>query len=167
MDTIECILSRRSCRLFTTDAVSDNDLEILLKCAMQSPTASNRQSWRFLVIREKNLLDRIPGFLSYGKFVSKTPAGILVCGDLSVSPEMWSMDASIAAQSILLAAHAIGLGGCWLAVQPFPSFIKGFRDLCKLPDHIQPHCYLALGHPAEKKSAENRFDPKKVHENVW
>src|SRR5512133_1259268 len=137
MDTIECIKTRRSVRSFTPDAVSDSEIEELLKCAMQAPTAGNGQSWKFVVITDSKVLDKIPEFQSYSGFVSKTPAGILVCGDSSVSADMWFQDACIASQTILLAAHAMGLGGCWLAVQPFPAFIQGFRDLLNLPDYIQ------------------------------
>jgi nitroreductase len=167
MDTIECILSRRSVRSFTPESVSANDIDLLLKCAMQAPTAGNGQSWKFVVIQDRNILDAIPGFQKYAGFVPRTPMGILVCGDSSVSLEMWPYDASISAENILLAAHAIGLGGCWLAVQPFPEFIQGFRDLLKLPVNIHPHCFLAIGHPAEKAKSTDRFDQKKIHYNSW
>lgn len=167
MDTIECIKTRRSVRAFSPELVSKEDIETLLKCAMQSPTAGNGQSWKFVVIQDRKILDQIPGFQKYGGFVSRTPLGIVVCGDESVSPEMWPYDASIAAQTVLLAAHSIGLGGCWLAIQPFSEFIKGFKSLLNLPDHIHPHCFLAIGHPSGKAQLEDRYDPKKVHENVW
>jgi nitroreductase len=167
MDTIECILTRRSCRSFTSETVSKEDIALLLKCAMQSPTAANRQSWNFIVIQDRTILNKIPGFQKYGGFVTRAPAGILICGDSSKNPDMWAIDASIAAQTILLAAHAIGLGGCWLAVQPFPDFIQGFRDLLALPENIHPHCFLVIGHPAEKQPVVNRFDEKKIHFDEW
>jgi nitroreductase len=167
MDAIDCILTRRSCRSFTSDSVSKEDISLLLKCAMQSPTADNDQSWKFVVITDRKVLDKIPGIQRYAGFVSRTPMGILVCGDTSISHDMWIQDASIASQTILLAAHAIGLGGCWLAVQPFPEFIQGFRKLLNLPDHIQPLSFLAIGHPSAVPQQVDRFDAKKVHENMW
>jgi nitroreductase len=167
MDTINCITTRRSIRSFTPDPVSKQDIEVLLKCAMQSPSAGNGQSWKFVVIQDREILDQIPGFQKYAGFLPRTPMGILVCGDSAISPEMWPYDASIAGQTLLLAAHSLGLGGCWLAVQPFPSFIKGFKELLKLPDHIQPHCFLAIGHPSGIPQPEDRYDPQKVHFNKW
>ncbi len=146
METIDCILSRRSVRSFTSEPVAKEDIDLLLKCAMQAPTAGNGQSWKFIVIQERDTLDQIPGFQKYASFVTRTPAGILVCGDSSVSPDMWPYDASIAAQTILLAAHSIGLGGCWLAVQPFPEFISGFRNLMKLRINT-PALFSGFGPP--------------------
>jgi nitroreductase len=167
MDTIECIKTRRSVRSFIPDAVTETEMEELLKCAMQAPSAGNGQSWKFVVITDRKVLDKIPEFQTYAGFVSKAPAGILVCGDTSISADMWMQDASIASQTILLAAHAMGLGGCWLAVQPFPAFIQGFRDLQKLPDNIHPLSFLAIGHPSASQKPVDRFDTKKIHYNAW
>lgn len=167
MDAIECIMTRRSCRSFTAEAVSETEIETLLKCAMQSPTADNTQSWKFVVVQESEILNKIAGFHPYGGFLKHTPLGILICGDISISPDMWIQDASIAGQTILLAAHALGLGGCWLIVHPEPKIAKGFRDLLKIPGNIQPLGFLALGHPSKPPSQANRFDPNKVHKNIW
>lgn len=167
MDAIECIMTRRSCRSFKAEAVSDSDIETLLKCAMQSPTADNAQSWKFVVINERDVLDKIAGFHPYGGFLKRTPLGILICGDSSISPDMWIQDASIAGQTILLAAHALGLGGCWLVANPMQEIINGFRSLLKLPGNIQPLGFLALGHPVNPPSNVDRFDLNKVHWNGW
>lgn len=134
---------------------------------MQSPTADNAQSWKYVVINERVVLEKIAGFHPYGGFLKRTPLGILICGDTSISPDMWIQDASIAGQTILLAAHALGLGGCWLVVQPMSEIIKGFRHLLGLPGNIQPLAFLALGHPANPSTKSDRFDSKKVHWNGW
>lgn len=167
MDTISTIQTRRSVRQFSPEPVSSDDVNLLLRCAMQSPTAGNAQSWKFVVIDDRQVLDQIPGIQKYAGFVSRTPLGILVCGDDTMNERLWIQDACIAAQTILLAAHASGLGACWLAVEPFTEFIEGFRQLLHLPINIHPVCFIAIGHPAVAIKTDDRFDPAKIHYNNW
>jgi nitroreductase len=167
MDIITTILTRRSVRQFSSEPVSLEDVTLLLKCAMQAPTAGNAQSWKFIVINDRQVLDQIPGIQKYAGFVYQAPMGILVCGDDILNKRLWIQDAAVAAQTILLATHGKGLGACWLAVEPFAKFISGFRDLLLLPDNIHPVCFLAIGHPVVATNLEDRYDLGKVHFNAW
>ena len=60
MDFLDIVHTRRSIRKFTDEPVSSEDVDILLHAAMSSPTATNSQSWRFVVIDDKDLLREIP-----------------------------------------------------------------------------------------------------------
>ena len=168
MDTIQTIFTRRSVRHFTPEAVSEDDLQVLLKAGFQAPTAGNAQPTHFIVISDRPTLDRIPAFHTSSAFLTATPLAILVCADDQVSkPDRWLQDGSAAAMSILLAAHALGLGACWVGIQPVPERIAGFVELAGLPAHIHPVCLIAVGHPAKTPPPEDRVKPQRIHLNQW
>ncbi len=169
MNAIETILTRRSIRKFLDRKVSVEDVQTLLRAGMFAPSANNEQPWRFVVIDERDLLDKIPEFHPWSKMLLEAPLAILVCAFVPVGKkfDMWVQDCSAATQNILLAAHHLGLGGVWLAVHPREERITGARALCGLPDEIYPFSIIALGYPAEHPQAVDRFDPDKVHYNHW
>lgn len=168
METLETIFTRRSVRNFTLQPVSDEDIHTLLKAAMQAPSAGNAQPWHFVIINDRSLLEHIPEFHTSAAFIPKTPLGILICIDTNeAKPGRWPLDGSAAAENILLAAHAIGLGACWLGIEPVTERIEGFRKLVNLPDPIAPLCLIALGHPAQTPPPQERYKPERIHHNQW
>jgi nitroreductase len=168
MDTLEAIFTRRSVRHFTDQPVSEEDIQLLLKAGMQSPTGGNAQHWHFVIITNRAQLERIPEFHNSAAFVADAPLGILICADTNLAkPGRWLLDCAAAAQSMLLAAHALHLGACWVGIEPVSERIDGFRKLANLPSHIAPVCMLAVGHPAKTPPPEDRFNAERVHYNSW
>ena len=136
---------------------------------MSAPSASNLKPWHFVVINEHHLLNEIPKFHPYSEMLKEAPLAILVCGDLGIQKQEGYVvqDCSAAAQNILLAAHAKGLGAVWLGIYPREQRISGTRKLLGLPDNILPIALIALGYPGEGKVQEKRFNRTKVHTNRW
>ena len=168
MDTLQAVFSRRTVRQFTADPVSEEDVQLLLKAAMQAPSAGNAQPWHFVVISERALLDQVPTFHTSAAYLPLTPLGILICADDQIAkPGRWLLDCAAAAENMLLAAHASGLGACWVGIEPVPERIQGFRSLVGLPDAIHPVCMIAVGHPAKIPDAVDRFKPDRIHRNRW
>jgi nitroreductase len=169
MDAMDAILSRRSIRKYTPEPVPENLIQELLKTAMAAPSASNQQPWQFLVINDREILDRIPSFHPYSGMVKEASAVILVCGDLELetSKGFWVQDCSAATENLLLAAHALGLGSVWLGVYPREDRVKGLRKMLNLPDHIIPLALVPIGYPAEKKPPADRYNSKRVRYNRW
>ena len=168
METLEAIRTRRSVREYTSEAVGAGDVQALLEAAMAAPSAANQQAWHFVVVDRRELLDRIPTFHPYCPFLRQAPLAVVVCGDLSrerLGGQFWAQDCSAATQNLLLAAHALGLGGCWLAVHPIEERIEGLRSLLHLPPHLVPLNVVALGHPARQPRPAERFNPDRVSWN--
>jgi nitroreductase len=94
---------------------------------------------------------------------------IVVCGDRSVQTKTGAVveDCSAAIQNMLLAAHGLGLGAVWCGLYPVPKRTRLVRDLLGLPQHILPVGMLALGHKAEDRQVEERYDPGRVHSESW
>jgi nitroreductase len=168
MDTIEALFTRRTVRHFTGEPVSEEDIQMLIKAGMQAPSAGNARPWHFIILNERSLLDQIPTFHTSSAFLTQTPAGILVCADDQIAkPGRWLLDCSAAAENILLAAHASGLGACWVGIEPVAERIEGFCRLLGLPESIHPVCLVAVGHPENIPGRVDRYQPERIHRNHW
>ena len=169
MKCVDAIMSRRSIRRYTTDAVSDADIETVLHAAMAAPSAFNQQPWRFVVVRDAETRMRLSETSQYSGMLAEAPVGIVVCADTAaVRVEgYWVLDCAAATENALLAVHALGLGGVWLGVHGYPERVANVRAACGLPDHIEPVAMIALGHPEERKPPANRYREDFVHHERW
>lgn len=172
MDAMECILSRTSIRNFSDTAVSPDEVEKLLQAGMAAPSAVNMQPWMFVIVDKRDLLDAMAEKLPYAKMLKDAPLAIIVCGDLRKTldqreREYWVEDCSAAAQNILLAAHALGLGAVWTAVHPVASRIDAVQSLLKMPDYLIPLNVIPVGYPVENSAPKQKWDESKIHRNEW
>ena len=99
----------------------------------------------------------------------EAPLAIAVCGDLRLEEYKgyWVQDCSAATQNLLLAAHGAGLGAVWLGVHPVEDRVAKTQALLGLPPQAIPLAIIGLGHPAEEKGPDDRFDASRVHRNRW
>ncbi len=166
---MEILLTRRSHRSFTSEPLTDEQAEALLRAAMEAPSAKNTQPWEFVVVTERKLLDAITRVHPACKAIPTAALAILVCADPARDQGMgyWIQGCSAATQNILLAAHSMGLGAVWMGVYPKEDRMAGLASLFGLPEHIQPVALVAIGHPREQMSPGKRFDRNKVHYNGW
>lgn len=169
MDFLDIIHTRRSIRKFTPDPVSVEALEKILRAGMVSPTATNSQSWRFIVVDEREILDEITRIHPYAKPAADAPLAIVVCGDMDAghAPEFWPQDAAAATQTMMLAARALELGSLWCGIHPHTEREDAFIKLLDMPGNIRPFALLIIGHPLQPFTREDRFDKTKVHHNRW
>lgn len=165
------ILSRRSIRVFTPGTISDHQIDILLEAAMNAPSAMGRDPWRFVVIRNRETLDRMAEVLPNGSILATAPVGIVACGDLESAHDhqlsYLLQDCAAAIQNLLLAAHIIGLGACWLGLHPREQRIHFLQECLRLPPSVIPVAGIALGLPGESKEPRSRYDPEFVHHDIW
>lgn len=169
MEGIEAIMTRRSVRSFTEEPLTDEELDMLLRAAMAAPSASNGRPWRFLVVRERDRLERLSRATPFAKPVAGAGAGVVVCVDkLALKyPGFWVIDCAAAIQNMLLAARSTGLGGVWIGVHPVQPLVSSVRRAMELPRHIAPHSIVALGHPERTPEPVDRFEAEWVHRERW
>lgn len=169
MELIECIKKRRSVRKFINKEVSHNDIETMLDCAMSAPSARNQQAWRFVVIDDREILDKIADHMIHAKMCKTANKAIIVCS--VVEDEMqelyWVPDSSAATQNILLCATALGIGSVWVAIHPRKEKVNFIKELLQLPQNIEPLSLIPLGYPDEEKKPSNRYDENKVYFNRY
>lgn len=165
------LLGRRSIRVYAPGAVSEAAIRQMLEAAMAAPSAVARDPWRFVVLRDPGVLSTIAAALPFGGMLATAPLGIIVCGDLEAAHDRQLsyllQDCSAAVENLLLCAHGLGLGACWLGIHPREDRIRTLRAALSLPASVIPVAGLAIGHPGEPKEPRTRFNPDYVHWDKW
>ncbi len=157
--------------MFRPGPVGDETVQALLEAAMAAPSAVAKDPWRFVVIRERRLLVEIAGMLPNGGMLAEAAVGIMVCGDLEAAHDRQLsyllQDCSAAIENLLLAAHVVGLGACWLGVHPREDRIRNVSRILALPPSVIPVSGIAIGWPGETKEPRTRHNPVYVHRERW
>ncbi len=112
MDAIEALRTRRSCRKFAAKEIGRDVVETVVDAGRLAATARNEQPWEFVVVTDAAVRRQIAAMTDHGPFIADAPVCI---GVLAKQTKYYLEDGSAATQSILLAAHALGLGACWVA----------------------------------------------------
>lgn len=164
---LDNIHSRKSVREYIPGkAVSEEDLEKMLKAGMAASSGQNKQPWEIFVINEREVLDKLAEALPYGKMLAHAPMAIIVCGDTTKS-SYWYLDCSLVSQNILLTAEALGLGAVWTAAYPYEDRISAIKNVIDIPAHVTPLNVIPVGHPQGEHQAKQKWDETKVHRNKW
>lgn len=169
MDGMQAIMSRRSIRKYTNDPVSEEHIEQLLRAAMAAPSAGNQQSWRFVVVTDREQLQKLSQATPYSGLLAEAPLGFVVAGDTrdEKHPGYWVQDCSAAVENILVAANELGLGAVWIGVHPVEERSENVRRICDIPQGIVPMAMIGIGHPVESKPPSERYEPQHVHRDRW
>jgi nitroreductase len=169
MEAIEAIYTRGSVRKYKQKEISDDIIKMIIKAGMQAPSAGNEQPWQFLIIKDKNILNKIPKINPYAAMTKDAMLGIMVLGDLSLEKfkGFWVQDCSACVENILLSAHALGLGAVWTAIYGLPERVASFKKLFGLPENVIPFAFIPLGYPDQGILVEDRFNEQRIHYNKW
>jgi nitroreductase len=165
------LFARRSVREYRPQEINDDLVRDLLEAAMAAPSAAAKDPWEFVVVRNRATLHRIAEGLPNGTMLNTAALGIAVCGDLRRAHDRQLsyllQDCSAAIENLLLAAHTLGLGGCWLGIHPREDRVAHVRKLLAVPDDVLPISVIALGWPAESPLPRTRFRAAAVHQETW
>ena len=147
------IYGRRSYRDYLDKPVPEEMLETIMEAGRAAPIGCNLGHNKFILLRtpeEKEMIwSDIP-----------TPHGVIIviCHDKRVSPTVGQdktvpqnagFDSAAAGDHMLLMAHALGLGGCWLSERHGAvDTAKQFKERYGLPDYIEPDMHIIVGHPS-------------------
>ena len=169
MEAFECIMTRRSVRKYTNDTVPEEMLLKLLEAGANAPSAANQQPWHFITVTDKNMLQTVADGLPYGKMLPQAACAIIVCmkEDAEPYPQLAAQDCSAATQNILLAAHALGLGGVWIATHPQKEREDHLREIMGIPDNIIPFSVVSIGVPATVGASAIRLTSEMIHKERW
>lgn len=168
---IENIMNRKSVRQYTSQSVSADQVQTLLRAAMAAPTARNLQPWRFVVVENRAMLDTLASRLPYARMLTSAPLAIVVCGE-TVKPDgtpndLWEHDCSAATENLLLAAESMGLGAVWTAAYPYEERYSAVKEALGIPETVMPLCVVPVGYPAGNDRPKDKFKPENIHYGRW
>jgi nitroreductase len=169
-DFQQLIISRRSTRKFTEEPLRPEQVEIIMKAALMSPASKSANPWQFILVEDKEMLDK----LSYCKksssrLIAGCALAIVVLAD-PLTSDVWIEDSSIASIMIQLQAEDLGLGSCWVQVReryttsntPSDEYI---RELFDIPMQFRILSVIAIGHKAQERPPfdEEKLQWEKIH----
>lgn len=157
------IKERRSIRSWEDNGITDDEFATLIDAAKWAPSSSHRQTWHFLLTRDKEKINTISQIRKQ-KFVKNAPSCILVLININAYKKLESvytpyLDAGAAIQNMLLMAHTLGLGACWVNFGeyeiPDSKNMQKIKNLFQIPENLKIVSIIPIG----KLSAKNQNAP--------
>ena len=166
---LDNIFARKSVRSYTDEPVSPEQVETILKAAMAAPSGMNMQPWRFVVVTDQKVKDKLA--VGFNKMIAKAPVVIIVCGKttnkLGAPNKNWTADCAASTENLLLAVEALGLGAVWTACYPYEDRMNPTVEALELPENISPYCIVPIGHPAGNDKPKDKWNPENIHYEKW
>ncbi|MDR1259476.1 MAG: nitroreductase family protein [Tannerellaceae bacterium] len=170
----ELVKTRRSTRKFTGELLAPEQVEMILKAALMSPSSKRSTPWRFVVVEDKEMLCKLSECKPQGaKFLEGCPLAIVVCAGVMES-EAWIEDASIASVIMQLQAEDLGLGSCWCQIRgrqraDGSDTAQYVRELLNIPYHTEILSVIGIGHKAQENKPfdESRLQWERVHTGTF
>ncbi len=176
-ETLKVLKTRRSIRSYKAQQINKEEIQQILEAGIYAPSGMNRQPWHFTVIQNKEIIDRLSGFIGEEmkasgdqhliEFASQpgfnvfyhSPTVIIVSGKTELNPVV---DCTIAAENLIIAAASLGIGSCWIGLANFiyaPEKREKYLSGLNLPEDYTPIHAIAFGYtdgeaPEPKPRAE-------------
>lgn len=170
----DLLINRRSTRKFTGEKLNADETALILRAALLAPTSKNSHSWEFIVVEDKEMLQK----LSHCKptsatFIENAALAVVVAGN-PLASDVWVEDASIASICMQLQAEDLDIGSCWVQVRErnhsdTVTATAYINDLLNLPMPLEVLAIIAFG---KKEKTRAPHDPdnllwEKVHIGVF
>lgn len=182
MDAMTALMTRRSVRKFRPDQIPEPILMQIIRAGTYAPSALALQPWAFVIVQDKAFLDRVSAYClprmiaamkdSHGGMSEKfremlespgyqlyyhAPTIIMLVG--KTKSRFREIDVSLCAENMMLAAHALGLGSCWIGSTEVsydnPELVSGW----KIPEGYSPVGTIAFGYPDETPELHAKNEP--------
>ena len=186
-EMIKSLMERKSVRAFTDREITSHDRELILRAAMEAPTADNQQMYTILDITDQKLKDTLAETCDNQPFIAKGKMVLIFCADFQkwynafvaagINPRkpgagdflLAVQDAAIAAQNAVTAAESLGIGSCYIG--DIMEHYEIHQELLELPEFVFPALMLVFGYPTQQQT--ERPKPQRapldfiVHENTY
>ncbi len=153
-ELLDFLKSRRSIRKFKPTPIPKDLLLKVLDTARYAPSAHNSQPWRFIIVKDLIIKEKLANLHIGAKPLHSAPQAIVVVSDKNASPDSYLIDGANAAIYIQLAAHALGLGTVWIQTM---RNIRDIQRILDLPENLVPVAILAIGYPDEQPRLRERI----------
>ena len=160
MNVIDAIKTRKSVRAYLDRPVEDTKLSAVLEAARLAPSASNRQEWRFVIVREVETRKKLAYVAGNQEFIAEAPVVIVACAEtdehlMNCGQPCYPIDVAIALDHITLAAVELGLGTCWIG--NFDE--RKVKEILGIPERVRVVELMPLGYPVDPSVVEKKRRP--------
>jgi len=169
---LKSIENRRSIRKYKPAPVSSEQIKALLTAAMLAPSACNTRPWRFVVITQRDALNKLAQAHPYAKMLETAPLCIAVVAVPNAQKNVrdglpvgfYPQDCGAATQNILLQAEEMGLGSCWCGVYPKDATTSALAEIGVIQLHEDEVLFslIAIGEKDESPNPRGKYEDEKV-----
>lgn len=158
------IYKRRSIRKYTDKKISARDLKKLVKAGMQAPSAHNKKPYEFIIVTEKDILNKLSETGIYCHMLKYAPAAIVVISTAgNKETPYWQADCGAVVENILLEATYLKIGTCWIGEYPNIEKSDKVKEILKIPKDYQVFATISLGYAVNEKEPNDNYYEEKVH----
>lgn len=165
MKVLDVIQKRRSVRKYKENPIPEKVLRRVLEAARLAPSGKNIQPWKFIIVKDKVLKEKLAQASAGQFFMAEAPVIIVGCGfpdncyaHMGRYMKSWSVDVTIALEHLILQAQEEGLGTCWIG-----SFEEEeVKTILNIPENVKVLALTPLGYPDEIP----RFRGRKILDEI-
>jgi nitroreductase len=169
MDVKDAVTQRRSVRAYSDRDIAETVLKKILDTARFAPSASNRQEWRFVAVRDKTKKMKLAEAARNQQFVATAPVVLACCAltdhhVMTCSQKCYPIDLAIIIDHITLLAVEEGIGSCWIGA----FYEEQVKKILDIPEDVRVVELLTLGYPADTPNEKTRLSLSEiVFEERW
>ncbi len=150
MSVMNAIKTRKSVRSFLDQPVEDEKLRTILEAGRLAPSASNRQEWRYVIVRDRETRKKLAEAANWQTFVGEAPVVIVACAEtdnhvMSCGQLCYPIDVAISLDHMTLVATELGLGTCWVGA--FNE--EKVKEILNIPEEVRVIELMPLGYPVD------------------
>jgi nitroreductase len=164
MNVFEAIKKRHSVRRYLDKSIEDKKLNAVLEAGRLAPSAKNLQEWRFVIVKNRKVREKLAHAANEQIFVGQAPVIIVACAEtdehvMSCGQLCYPINVAIALDHISLAAVELGLGTCWIG-----AFNESkVKEILGIPNQVRVVELMPIGYPAYQDVKEkDRLSLKKI-----
>lgn len=165
MDVENAIQGRRSIRKYSSKKIDKVVLNKLIDSIVLAPSAKNLQPYKFIIVDDSAVKERLVPVCRNQKFLSEAPIVICACVESKDSYSKMGgyytseyVDAAIAIDHFTLQAYELGLGTCWIGA--FEE--DGVKSILNIPEDVRVAALTPVGYPSEKGVFKGRKNKKEL-----
>jgi len=154
---LEAIKKRQSVRSYQEKEIPEEILQQILEAGRLAPSASNRQGWKFIVVKDEHLKQKLVPVCRNQKFVGEASLVIVGCATnlehiMPCGEHSYPIDLAIALDHMSLEAASLGLGTCWIGA----FYQDQVKEILSVPKNIRIVALMSVGYPKELGSKTGR-----------
>ena len=165
MSVLQVIKKRQSIRRYKEDLIPEEALLRVVEAARLAPSGKNLQPWKFIIVRDQVLKEKLASASAGQFFIAKAPVIIVGCGfpdncyaRMGRYMKSWPVDVTIALEHLILQAQEEGLGTCWIG-----SFEEEeVKAILNIPRNVRVLALTPLGYPDETPPFRKRKSLDKI-----
>jgi nitroreductase len=154
---LEAIKKRQSVRSYQDKKIQEDVLQQVLEAGRLAPSASNRQAWKFIVVKDEHLKQKLVPVCRNQKFVGEASVVIVGCATnlehiMPCGEHSYPIDLAIALDHMSLQAASLGLGTCWIGA----FYQDQVKEILGVPEDVRVVALMSVGYPKELGSKTGR-----------